>query len=134
MAGGIFLRKCASARLLLTSRHRLRLASEPDLKHGFKDMLNSPGVPNQNKKPPFWVVSRFGAPGRIRTCDLPVRSRALYPLSYGRVYLLNALNIISYKIQVVKSFLKFSCLFFIVITQNPNTHYANIPLEFFVDL
>ena len=27
----------------------------------------------------------YGAPGRIRTCDLPVRSRALYPLSYKRV-------------------------------------------------
>ena len=25
-----------------------------------------------------------GAPRRIRTFDLPVRSRALYPLSYGR--------------------------------------------------
>ena len=27
----------------------------------------------------------YGAPGRIRTCDLPVRSRALYPLSYKRM-------------------------------------------------
>ena len=27
----------------------------------------------------------IGAPRRIRTFDLPVRSRALYPLSYGRV-------------------------------------------------
>ena len=26
-----------------------------------------------------------GAPRRIRTFDLPVRSRALYPLSYGRI-------------------------------------------------
>ena len=24
----------------------------------------------------------FGAPGRIRTCDLPLRRRLLYPLSY----------------------------------------------------
>jgi hypothetical protein len=24
------------------------------------------------------------APGRIRTCDLALRRRALYPLSYGR--------------------------------------------------
>ena len=31
---------------------------------------------------------KFGAPGRIRTCDLPVRSRALYPLSYKRIILL----------------------------------------------
>ena len=28
----------------------------------------------------------FGAPGGIRTHDLPVRSRALYPLSYGRLF------------------------------------------------
>ena len=27
----------------------------------------------------------LGAPGEIRTLDLPVRSRALYPLSYGRI-------------------------------------------------
>ena len=27
------------------------------------------------------LVEFFGAPCRIRTCDLPVRSRALYPLS-----------------------------------------------------
>ncbi len=40
---------------------------------------------SQNKKPPGWVVFRFGAPGGIRTCDLPVRSRALYPLSYKRI-------------------------------------------------
>lgn len=31
------------------------------------------------------VDRRSGAPGRIRTCDLPVRSRALYPLSYKRI-------------------------------------------------
>ncbi len=30
------------------------------------------------------AVCLFGAPGEIRTLDLPVRSRALYPLSYGR--------------------------------------------------
>src|SRR4051794_24759580 len=26
----------------------------------------------------------LGAPGRIRTCGLPLRRRTLYPLSYGR--------------------------------------------------
>lgn len=31
-------------------------------------------------------LSKSGAPGRIRTCDLPVRSRALYPLSYKRMH------------------------------------------------
>ena len=31
------------------------------------------------------TLLRRGAPGRIRTCDLPVRSRALYPLSYKRI-------------------------------------------------
>jgi hypothetical protein len=44
--------------------------------------------------------SRFGfssdAPGRIRTCDLSLRRRTLYPLSYGRgeraVYPLDAPN------------------------------------------
>ena len=29
----------------------------------------------------------LGAPGGVRTHDLPVRSRALYPLSYGRIVL-----------------------------------------------
>ena len=42
-----------------------------------------------NKKIDRSIVSMlrsiFGAPGRIRTCDLPVRSRALYPLSYKRM-------------------------------------------------
>ena len=32
-----------------------------------------------------WDVCFVGAPGEIRTLDLPVRSRALYPLSYGRI-------------------------------------------------
>ena len=30
------------------------------------------------------TVPRVYAPGRIRTCDLSLRRRALYPLSYGR--------------------------------------------------
>jgi hypothetical protein len=29
-------------------------------------------------------VVRISAPGRIRTCDLSLRRRTLYPLSYGR--------------------------------------------------
>jgi hypothetical protein len=28
---------------------------------------------------------KLGAPGRIRTCDLRIRSPLLYPLSYERV-------------------------------------------------
>ena len=32
------------------------------------------------------LTDRFGAPDRIRTYDLPVRSRALYPLSYRRIW------------------------------------------------
>ena len=31
-------------------------------------------------------VCNHGAPGGIRTLDLPVRSRALYPLSYRRIF------------------------------------------------
>ena len=35
-------------------------------------------------KPPAAVeVLSDGAPGRIRTCDLPLRRRLLCPLSYG---------------------------------------------------
>lgn len=33
----------------------------------------------------FLLVSDVGAPGRIRTCGLGIRSPLLYPLSYGRV-------------------------------------------------
>ena len=33
-----------------------------------------------------WDVCFLGAPGGVRTHDLPVRSRALYPLSYGRIW------------------------------------------------
>ena len=41
----------------------------------------------ENKKS-LLLKQRFlfsGAPGGIRTLDLPVRSRALYPLSYKRI-------------------------------------------------
>ena len=58
------------------------------------------------KTVPKWYCLFVGAPGRIRTCDLPVRSRALYPLSYGRVYLLNASNILTHKFLIVNTFFK----------------------------
>ena len=38
------------------------------------------------KKDTDGVLFCFGAPRGIRTLDLPVRSRALYPLSYGRIF------------------------------------------------
>ena len=38
-----------------------------------------------NKTATAGVAFLFGAPGGVRTHDLPVRSRALYPLSYGRI-------------------------------------------------
>ena len=44
----------------------------------------------------------FGAPGRIRTCDLPVRSRALYPLSYKRIYAFAYLVILAAEPHLVK--------------------------------
>jgi hypothetical protein len=34
---------------------------------------------------PSWPRRDLDAPGRIRTCDLSLRRRALYPLSYGRL-------------------------------------------------
>lgn len=37
------------------------------------------------KQTPQRGVCFVGAPREIRTLDLPVRSRALYPLSYGRI-------------------------------------------------
>ena len=58
------------------------------------------------KKPTAFAIGFLGAPSRIRTCDLPVRSRALYPLSYGRVYLLNATNILTHKFLIVNRFFK----------------------------
>ena len=35
-------------------------------------------------RPPHLNRQFHNAPGKIRTCDLPLRRRALYPLSYGR--------------------------------------------------
>ena len=48
-----------------------------------------------NKKVPNFGTFLVGAPGRIRTCDLPVRSRALYPLSYKRMHTFNVLDYFS---------------------------------------
>ena len=52
------------------------------------------------------VASLFGAPGEIRTLDLPVRSRALYPLSYGRIWMIRdspeRLFIVAIQSQIVK--------------------------------
>jgi hypothetical protein len=41
---------------------------------------------NQKNPPgPSWPKRVLYAPGRIRTCGLSLRRRALYPLSYGRL-------------------------------------------------
>ena len=42
--------------------------------------FESSRTPKMQKKQAYWLAF-FGAPWRIRTFDLPVRSRALYPLS-----------------------------------------------------
>ena len=57
-----------------------------DLKKRFPGNKAKKGKPRINDPRPS------GAPGRIRTCDLPVRSRALYPLSYKRIWCRNALK------------------------------------------
>ena len=64
---------------------------------------------SQNKKPPGWVVFRFGAPGGIRTCDLPVRSRALYPLSYKRIQSVFRLIYISTTLLICQQLFKKFC-------------------------
>src|SRR3954453_10472984 len=43
----------------------------------------APRLLTEREKAAFRAGSR-DAPGRIRTCDLALRRRALYPLSYGR--------------------------------------------------
>jgi hypothetical protein len=43
----------------------------------------SSGTP-PNKQIPHGCTGLSHAPGKIRTCDLSLRRRALYPLSYGR--------------------------------------------------
>ena len=55
-----------------------------------------------NKKVPNFGTFLVGAPGRIRTCDLPVRSRALYPLSYKRMHFLTCFVILVLPVQNVK--------------------------------
>ncbi len=99
----------------LMCKHLDLLKKRTNLIHGkaVRQVESCQASQNKTKKPPDWVVSCFGAPGRIRTCDLPVRSRALYPLSYGRVYLLNALYIISHKKQIVNRFFNFFNLLFL---------------------
>ena len=51
--------------------------------HSLPSPFESP-LPKQ--KGHRWCPFCFGAPRGIRTLDLPVRSRALYPLSYGRIF------------------------------------------------
>ena len=51
--------------------------------HSLPSLFESP-LPKQ--KGHRWCPFCFGAPRGIRTLDLPVRSRALYPLSYGRIF------------------------------------------------
>ena len=54
-------------------------------------LTNSFVCPSKTDKPDGGAVRlglnmiSFGAPGRIRTCGLGIRSPLLYPLSYGRV-------------------------------------------------
>ena len=44
-------------------------------KHGYKNGYSL----DQSEKTDLQVFEKNGAPCRIRTCDLPVRSRTLYP-------------------------------------------------------
>ena len=55
----------------------------PQAPHSLPSPFESP-LPKQ--KGHRWCPFCFGAPRGIRTLDLPVRSRALYPLSYGRIF------------------------------------------------
>ena len=55
----------------------------PQAPHSLPSPFKSP-LPKQ--KGHRWCPFCFGAPRGIRTLDLPVRSRALYPLSYGRIF------------------------------------------------
>jgi hypothetical protein len=47
----------------------------------FDTGYDSPRLAYFQKTPLNW--GEGGAPGRIRTCGLPLRRRTLYPLSYG---------------------------------------------------
>ena len=70
---------------LVSKLPRLRLASEPYSRQSLETgSLCRRACQRTKKTVPKWYCLFVGAPGRIRTCDLPVRSRALYPLSYGR--------------------------------------------------
>ena len=54
-------------------------------RRGMKSLVVSLLCTRKNKEVTRGYLFIFGAPRRIRTFDLPVRSRALYPLSYGRI-------------------------------------------------
>ena len=64
-----------------------RFTCKSNSRQSLEDRSNRQEHQRTKKTVPKWYCLFVGAPGRIRTCDLPVRSRALYPLSYGRVYL-----------------------------------------------
>ena len=49
-AGGIFLRKCASAGLMLASRQHPSLASEPNSRHSLEGRSNPQGQANKQKR------------------------------------------------------------------------------------
>jgi hypothetical protein len=50
------------------------------------------GKPSQPSGSGGFFVSGNGALGRNRTCDLPLRRRLLYPLSYERMVLPEGAN------------------------------------------
>ena len=60
----------------------------------------------------FTCLKAINAPGRIRTCDLPVRSRALYPLSYKRKRYTSFI-ILKHSGEIVNLFLKVYCISFL---------------------
>ena len=64
-----------------------RGSDAPPARHSFPLASNPPVLCIlPERKTALRTVFLSGAPGGIRTHDLPVRSRALYPLSYGRTY------------------------------------------------
>ena len=64
--------------------HEVRFTCEAYFTFRASGTLSSKNAPWSVDKSAFFV----GAPGGIRTLDLPVRSRALYPLSYKRIRVL----------------------------------------------
>ena len=47
------------------------------------------------------VIEIAGAPSPIRTGGLRIRSPALYPLSYGRVYVTYVIRFLDYPVKVI---------------------------------